>query len=171
MSVPATTICPVVGLSMPATRLSSVLLPEPLAPMSDTKSRASTSRLTLWSGTIFCSPLRYSLVTPRISSSAMAPSTLSVSPCARRQAVAAGGLVGDPRAGFALSCLHELPRDQESQRLVVAHLGPRRGRRQESHLHEHVGPDCRGRCLDRHLDLQGVLLNVGLRRGEQHHPV
>ena len=53
MSVPPTWIVPALGLSMPAMRLSSVLLPDPLAPISDTKSPLSMAKLTSLSGTIF----------------------------------------------------------------------------------------------------------------------
>ena len=38
MSTPSTTMLPPLGLSMPAMRFSSVLLPEPDGPISDTKS-------------------------------------------------------------------------------------------------------------------------------------
>ena len=71
MSVPLTTISPDVGRSMPAMALSSVLLPEPLAPISDTKSPRSISRFTSLSGVMTSSPLRNCLVSLRISTSAM----------------------------------------------------------------------------------------------------
>ena len=57
ISVPPTTICPEVTGSMPATQLSSVLLPEPLAPISETKSPSSIVRFTPSSGRIVSSPL------------------------------------------------------------------------------------------------------------------
>src|SRR5262245_2326800 len=48
---------------MPATRLSSVLLPEPLAPMSETNSPSSTTSEASSRGVIRCSPLMNDLVT------------------------------------------------------------------------------------------------------------
>ena len=44
MSTPPIAIVPLLGLSMPAIRLSSVLLPEPLGPINAMNSPAATSR-------------------------------------------------------------------------------------------------------------------------------
>src|SRR5262249_38426388 len=56
---------------MPAIKFRSVLLPDPLAPISDTKSPRPMSRSMSLRGVMVCSPLRYSLVTWRISTSAI----------------------------------------------------------------------------------------------------
>ena len=56
---------------MPVNRLSKVLFPVPLAPMRETKSRSSMVRSTALRGRIFSSPLENSLVSLRISTSAM----------------------------------------------------------------------------------------------------
>ena len=56
MSMPAISIVPAVGLSMPAMRLSKVLLPEPLGPISATNSPAATSSSMPISTGISCPP-------------------------------------------------------------------------------------------------------------------
>src|SRR5688500_10771011 len=83
-STPSTFRLPSVGLSMPAMRLSSVVLPLPLGPISARNVPASTSRSRPSSGLITVSPLRYARVSPRHSISgclwssmvAMGPSRL-----------------------------------------------------------------------------------------------
>ena len=58
MSVPSTSIEPAVGRSIPASRLRSVVFPEPDGPMSATNPPASIERSTPISVWITCSPRR-----------------------------------------------------------------------------------------------------------------
>src|SRR3954468_11099089 len=67
MSSPATRSSPVSGLSIPAIRLSSVLLPEPEGPMSARKSPSAISMLMSDSTGTTWSPRRYDFARPRIS--------------------------------------------------------------------------------------------------------
>src|SRR5687767_10812480 len=70
-SIPAIFSDPDVGRSMPAIRLSSVVLPLPLGPIRARKVPFSTSRSSRSSGLMTLSPRRYSRVSCRHSMSAM----------------------------------------------------------------------------------------------------
>src|SRR5688572_10687944 len=74
MSKPSIFNDPPVGLSMPAIRFSSVVLPLPLGPMSARKVPRSTSRSSPSRGRITFSPRWYSRVSPRHSMNAIAAS-------------------------------------------------------------------------------------------------
>ncbi len=56
MSCPATNTYPLVGVSSPAMRLSSVLLPQPFGFMMDTNSPGGTSRLMSLTAATACAP-------------------------------------------------------------------------------------------------------------------
>src|SRR5262249_15456901 len=65
ISSPATVTLPSEGTSRPPSKLSKVVLPEPLGPMNATKSPASTSRLSPCSTWISSPPRRYVFPRPR----------------------------------------------------------------------------------------------------------
>ena len=76
-SVPATMTCPDVGRSMPAIRLSSVVLPEPEGPMSARNSPCGTCRSIPSSTVIRCVSRVYTLRTPRTSTATEADSAIA----------------------------------------------------------------------------------------------
>src|SRR5689334_7344882 len=69
MSMPATRSTPLSGLSMPAMRLSSVVLPEPDGPISAVKSPAWMSSVMSESTGTTCPPRTYDFARCRISTS------------------------------------------------------------------------------------------------------
>src|SRR5271170_2134787 len=66
ISSPATVMLPWEGTSSPPSKLSSVVLPEPLGPMKATNSPASTSRFNPRNTSISSPPRLYFLSSPRI---------------------------------------------------------------------------------------------------------
>ena len=74
-SVPPTDTVPAVGTSRPPSRLSSVVLPEPLGPMKATNSPAATSRSSPRRTWMSSSPRRYVLSRPRARMSVLTSET------------------------------------------------------------------------------------------------
>src|SRR5690606_20171775 len=93
MSSPSTRSSPLSGLSIPAIRLSSVLLPDPEGPISAVNSPAAMSSVTSESTGTICPPRRYDLKSLRM---AMKGGACSM-PAAFRGLVGSG-LQHDPRA-------------------------------------------------------------------------
>src|SRR5215470_9774055 len=107
---PSNQISPCRGVSRPATVLSSVLLPAPLAPTSATASPARTSRVTPWSAT---TPVPYATWASRISSSgrpvALGAGTVAVAEIRRDHALVPRDLGREPLGQLLAAVEHDHP--------------------------------------------------------------